>query len=172
MNWIDAEKFDPPIAGKYVVETVGTGRLYRPQTLEATFTPGSNGKRGAFDVHNQKVVRWLEEPTERKMSTLSKAQRNDVYRRLLEKSSRPRFSRSDFEPLAKDSPGQMIGKVPGFCWALDHMGHCVYEDRAMEETFPELHAAKPPVLWESWWWKPGDWTMRNEVLRKAIERTE
>jgi hypothetical protein len=62
-RWVDVAERLPTTEGKYIVETVGTHRLYaQKQRLEARFNPTASG--GGFDVHNQRVTRWLEEPKE------------------------------------------------------------------------------------------------------------
>jgi hypothetical protein len=102
--------------------------------------------------------------------SLTKTERNAIYRELLEKSSKPNFNRKDFEALPDDD-FLIVAGVPGLCWALNHMGHYVYEDGKMQELFPELYAQKPKRTVNAWWWKIGDWKPRNEALRKAIEQT-
>ncbi len=61
-RWVDAKKELPKKGGKYIVECVGTQKLYRSRNrLNALFIHDKETGKGTFDVNGQEVVRWLKE---------------------------------------------------------------------------------------------------------------
>jgi hypothetical protein len=61
-RWVDAKKELPKKKGKYIVECVGTQKLYRSKNrFDAMFIYDEQAQKGTFDVNGQEVVFWLKE---------------------------------------------------------------------------------------------------------------
>ena len=62
MKWVSVNERFPQSGGKYIVHTIGTGKLYKPKNrFETSFILNEKMDGGRFDVSNQIVEFWLEE---------------------------------------------------------------------------------------------------------------